>query len=187
MALPYAVLSWPCAVSQVTLWILTALKFTLLTCSPWSISVFFLILCFIFRWVFSKVLFRQMKIAEYLFLYWIIILNYFYTYSFSFTHCEVYILLMHTANTCGCKLCKFCVMPWEMMKLIFTSRKNVEDFTGPRERSDLGFITFDITADILHQKCSVAFSVGLKWIAGVDVWGSVSMNIVSTTARYFHQ
>uniref|UniRef100_A0A2K6GYQ2 Signal peptidase complex subunit 3 n=1 Tax=Propithecus coquereli TaxID=379532 RepID=A0A2K6GYQ2_PROCO len=24
--------------------------------------------------------------------------------------------------------------------------KNVEDFTGPRERSDLGFITFDITA-----------------------------------------
>ncbi|KAM7328621.1 hypothetical protein ACRRTK_012713 [Alexandromys fortis] len=36
--------------------------------------------------------------------------------------------------------------------------KNVEDFTGPRERSDLGFITFDITADILHQKCSLAFS-----------------------------
>ncbi|KAK7820821.1 hypothetical protein U0070_024779 [Myodes glareolus] len=35
--------------------------------------------------------------------------------------------------------------------------KNVEDFTGPRERSDLGFITFDITADILHRKCSVAF------------------------------
>lgn len=31
---------------------------------------------------------------------------------------------------------------------IFTSRKNVEDFTGPRERSDLGFITFDITADL---------------------------------------
>ncbi|KFW71838.1 Signal peptidase complex subunit 3, partial [Pygoscelis adeliae] len=31
-------------------------------------------------------------------------------------------------------------------------RKNVEDFTGPRERSDLGFITFDITADILNGK-----------------------------------
>lgn len=31
---------------------------------------------------------------------------------------------------------------------ILTSRKNVEDFTGPRERSDLGFITFDITADL---------------------------------------
>ncbi|XDA89847.1 hypothetical protein R6Z07F_019431 [Ovis aries] len=30
--------------------------------------------------------------------------------------------------------------------------KNVEDFTGPRERSDLGFITFDITADILLKK-----------------------------------
>ncbi|NXC48761.1 SPCS3 peptidase, partial [Penelope pileata] len=29
-------------------------------------------------------------------------------------------------------------------------RKNVEDFTGPRERSDLGFVTFDITADILN-------------------------------------
>ncbi|XP_029082222.1 signal peptidase complex subunit 3 isoform X1 [Monodon monoceros] len=27
-------------------------------------------------------------------------------------------------------------------------RKNVEDFTGPRERSDLGFITFDVTADL---------------------------------------
>ncbi|NXU81073.1 SPCS3 peptidase, partial [Oreotrochilus melanogaster] len=31
-------------------------------------------------------------------------------------------------------------------------RKNVEDFTGPRERSDLGFVTFDITADILCGK-----------------------------------
>nr|XP_031547189.1 signal peptidase complex subunit 3 [Vicugna pacos] len=29
-----------------------------------------------------------------------------------------------------------------------SNRKNVEDFTGPRERSDLGFITFDITADL---------------------------------------
>ncbi|KAJ0051084.1 hypothetical protein NL108_012295, partial [Boleophthalmus pectinirostris] len=27
--------------------------------------------------------------------------------------------------------------------------KNVDDFTGPRERSDLGFITFDLSADIL--------------------------------------
>ncbi|KAM4809211.1 signal peptidase complex subunit 3 [Rhinophrynus dorsalis] len=26
--------------------------------------------------------------------------------------------------------------------------ENVEDFTGPRERSDLGFITFDINADL---------------------------------------
>uniref|UniRef100_A0AAZ3Q1R2 Signal peptidase complex subunit 3 n=1 Tax=Oncorhynchus tshawytscha TaxID=74940 RepID=A0AAZ3Q1R2_ONCTS len=26
--------------------------------------------------------------------------------------------------------------------------KNVDDFTGPRERSDLGFITFDLSADI---------------------------------------
>nr|XP_009937279.1 PREDICTED: signal peptidase complex subunit 3 [Opisthocomus hoazin] len=29
-----------------------------------------------------------------------------------------------------------------------TDEKNVEDFTGPRERSDLGFVTFDITADL---------------------------------------
>ncbi|NWV38304.1 SPCS3 peptidase, partial [Grantiella picta] len=34
-------------------------------------------------------------------------------------------------------------------------RKNVEDFTGPRERSDLGFVTFDITADILNGKNSL--------------------------------
>ncbi|KAK1791934.1 hypothetical protein P4O66_013192 [Electrophorus voltai] len=27
--------------------------------------------------------------------------------------------------------------------------KNVDDFTGPRERSDLGFVTFDLSADIL--------------------------------------
>lgn len=31
----------------------------------------------------------------------------------------------------------------------------MEDFTGPRERSDLGFITFDITADILNEKSSL--------------------------------
>lgn len=30
-------------------------------------------------------------------------------------------------------------------------RKNVDDFTGPRERSDLGFITFDLSADILKN------------------------------------
>lgn len=34
----------------------------------------------------------------------------------------------------------------------FSLRKNVEDFTGPRERSDLGFVTFDITADILNGR-----------------------------------
>ncbi|XP_058883669.1 signal peptidase complex subunit 3-like isoform X2 [Acipenser ruthenus] len=26
--------------------------------------------------------------------------------------------------------------------------KNVDDFTGPKERSDLGFVTFDVTADL---------------------------------------
>ncbi|NXP35855.1 SPCS3 peptidase, partial [Leiothrix lutea] len=41
-------------------------------------------------------------------------------------------------------------------------RKNVEDFTGPRERSDLGFVTFDITADILNgKKCMVFFLTGI--------------------------
>lgn len=34
---------------------------------------------------------------------------------------------------------------------LFINRKNVEDFTGPRERSDLGFVTFDVTADILYK------------------------------------
>ncbi|TNM85580.1 hypothetical protein fugu_007851 [Takifugu bimaculatus] len=29
--------------------------------------------------------------------------------------------------------------------------KNVDDFTGPRERSDLGFITFDLSVDILQK------------------------------------
>ncbi|XP_034044577.1 signal peptidase complex subunit 3-like, partial [Thalassophryne amazonica] len=29
-----------------------------------------------------------------------------------------------------------------------TNRKNVDDFTGPRERSDLGFVTFDLSADL---------------------------------------
>ncbi|NWR68850.1 SPCS3 peptidase, partial [Centropus unirufus] len=39
-------------------------------------------------------------------------------------------------------------------------RKNVEDFTGPRERSDLGFVTFDITADILNgKKCIFDWNV----------------------------
>uniref|UniRef100_A0A452VFJ1 Signal peptidase complex subunit 3 n=1 Tax=Ursus maritimus TaxID=29073 RepID=A0A452VFJ1_URSMA len=33
----------------------------------------------------------------------------------------------------------------DRMPANLASRKNVEDFTGPRERSDLGFITFDIT------------------------------------------
>lgn len=39
-----------------------------------------------------------------------------------------------------------------MCCVLFSPRKNVEDFTGPRERSDLGFVTFDITADILNGK-----------------------------------
>ncbi|CAL8350685.1 unnamed protein product [Boreogadus saida] len=30
--------------------------------------------------------------------------------------------------------------------------KNVDDFTGPRERSDLGFINFDLSANILLTK-----------------------------------
>ncbi|KAB1257546.1 Signal peptidase complex subunit 3 [Camelus dromedarius] len=42
--------------------------------------------------------------------------------------------------------------------------KNVEDFTGPRERSDLGFITFDITADILLRKIFIAFSLALNQV-----------------------
>ncbi|NWQ72092.1 SPCS3 peptidase, partial [Neopipo cinnamomea] len=40
-------------------------------------------------------------------------------------------------------------------------RKNVEDFTGPRERSDLGFVTFDITADILNGKNARLFKYNM--------------------------
>lgn len=36
------------------------------------------------------------------------------------------------------------------IKITFSlCRKNVDDFTGPRERSDLGVITFDLSVDIL--------------------------------------
>ncbi|KAM9817912.1 signal peptidase complex subunit 3-like isoform X2 [Syngnathus typhle] len=31
---------------------------------------------------------------------------------------------------------------------LFSQMRNVDDFTGPRERSDLGFITFDLSADL---------------------------------------
>ncbi|ROI47931.1 Signal peptidase complex subunit 3 [Anabarilius grahami] len=34
--------------------------------------------------------------------------------------------------------------------------KNVDDFTGPRERSDLGFVTFDLSANILLTKQTTA-------------------------------
>ncbi|XP_061687204.1 signal peptidase complex subunit 3 isoform X5 [Syngnathoides biaculeatus] len=37
--------------------------------------------------------------------------------------------------------------------------RNVDDFTGPRERSDLGFITFDLSADILY--ISVQYLTGM--------------------------
>uniref|UniRef100_A0A3B3ZEY8 Signal peptidase complex subunit 3 n=1 Tax=Periophthalmus magnuspinnatus TaxID=409849 RepID=A0A3B3ZEY8_9GOBI len=36
--------------------------------------------------------------------------------------------------------------------------KNVDDFTGPRERSDLGFITFDLSADILLTNICYLFT-----------------------------
>ncbi|MBN3300043.1 SPCS3 peptidase, partial [Amia calva] len=41
--------------------------------------------------------------------------------------------------------------------------KNVDDFTGPRERSDLGFVTFDISADILYQNHSDSFWPIFDW------------------------
>ncbi|XP_030922349.1 signal peptidase complex subunit 3 [Geospiza fortis] len=44
---------------------------------------------------------------------------------------------------------RFCYFVWIILCYVFfPPRKNVEDFTGPRERSDLGFVTFDITADL---------------------------------------
>lgn len=43
-------------------------------------------------------------------------------------------------------------MSSDVCNFSLSHRKNVDDFTGPRERSDLGFITFDLSADILPIK-----------------------------------
>ncbi|NXY42644.1 SPCS3 peptidase, partial [Ceuthmochares aereus] len=49
-------------------------------------------------------------------------------------------------------------------------RKNVEDFTGPRERSDMGFVTFDITADILNGKKCIVFFLTCIHLQSVFDW-----------------
>ncbi|NXH18148.1 SPCS3 peptidase, partial [Bucco capensis] len=41
-------------------------------------------------------------------------------------------------------------------------RKNLEDFSGPKDRSDFGFIIFDITADILNGKNYFVFDWNVK-------------------------
>ncbi|KAJ7326796.1 hypothetical protein JRQ81_016555, partial [Phrynocephalus forsythii] len=41
--------------------------------------------------------------------------------------------------------------------------KNVEDFTGPGERSDLGIISFDINADILYIKFDTKIHCIFDW------------------------
>lgn len=79
--------------------------------------------------------------------------------------CGIVFSDVHTIRPLSFTLCEeFCefymLLCWKDGKtIIFTSRKNVEDFTGPRERSDLGFITFDITADILFRKYFIDFSL----------------------------
>ncbi|NXF85844.1 SPCS3 peptidase, partial [Eubucco bourcierii] len=61
-------------------------------------------------------------------------------------------------------------------------RKNVEDFTGPRERSDLGFITFDITADILNEK-SYSKAFGNKNVLIIFDW-NVKQLFLYLSAEY---
>ncbi|KGL73418.1 Signal peptidase complex subunit 3, partial [Tinamus guttatus] len=66
-------------------------------------------------------------------------------------------------------------------------RKNVEDFTGPRERSDLGFVTFDITADILKGKmiviCNVLFFLTCIHLRSIFDW-NVKQLFLYLSAEY---
>ncbi|NXO95700.1 SPCS3 peptidase, partial [Certhia brachydactyla] len=67
-------------------------------------------------------------------------------------------------------------------------RKNVEDFTGPRERSDLGFVTFDITADILNEKnglckCSMVFFLTCIHLQSIFDW-NVKQLFLYLSAEY---
>ncbi|NXL73663.1 SPCS3 peptidase, partial [Leptocoma aspasia] len=62
-------------------------------------------------------------------------------------------------------------------------RKNVEDFTGPRERSDLGFVTFDITADILNEKKCMVFFLTCIHLQSIFDW-NVKQLFLYLSAEY---
>ncbi|XP_061628029.1 signal peptidase complex subunit 3 isoform X2 [Phyllopteryx taeniolatus] len=61
--------------------------------------------------------------------------------------------------------------------------RNVDDFTGPRERSDLGFITFDLSADPIKT---------LESLNQVVLWDKIvlrgennKLNLRNTKSKYF--
>ncbi|XP_022612931.1 signal peptidase complex subunit 3 isoform X2 [Seriola dumerili] len=62
--------------------------------------------------------------------------------------------------------------------------KNVDDFTGPRERSDLGFITFDLSADILFTTCTSLNQVVL-WDKIVLRGENTKLNLRDMKSKYF--
>ncbi|XP_008271281.1 signal peptidase complex subunit 3 [Oryctolagus cuniculus] len=80
--------------------------------------------------------------------------------------------------------------------------KNVEDFTGPRQRSDLGFITFHITADLektfdwnvkqLFLYLSAEYSTKNNAVNQVVLWDKIvlrgdnpKLRVKDVKAKYF--
>ncbi|KAI4873953.1 hypothetical protein NFI96_033727 [Prochilodus magdalenae] len=61
--------------------------------------------------------------------------------------------------------------------------KNVDDFTGPRERSDLGFVTFDMSADILFSSTKVLNQVVL-WDKIVLRGDNTKLNLKDMKSKY---
>uniref|UniRef100_A0A3Q3EXM9 Signal peptidase complex subunit 3 n=1 Tax=Labrus bergylta TaxID=56723 RepID=A0A3Q3EXM9_9LABR len=80
--------------------------------------------------------------------------------------------------------------------------KNVDDFTGPRERSDLGFITFDLSADLqpifdwnvkqLFLYMSAEYATKSNALNQVVLWDKIvlrgentKLNLRDTKSKYF--
>uniref|UniRef100_A0A3Q1F872 Signal peptidase complex subunit 3 n=1 Tax=Acanthochromis polyacanthus TaxID=80966 RepID=A0A3Q1F872_9TELE len=80
--------------------------------------------------------------------------------------------------------------------------KNVDDFTGPRERSDLGFITFDLSADLqpifdwnvkqLFLYLSAEYSTKSNSLNQVVLWDKIvlrgentKLNLRDMKSKYF--
>ncbi|CAM4484582.1 unnamed protein product [Leuciscus chuanchicus] len=71
--------------------------------------------------------------------------------------------------------------------------KNVDDFTGPRERSDLGFVTFDLSANILLTEQSTdvlhrylhALNQVVLWDKIVLRGDNTKLNLKEVKSKYF--
>uniref|UniRef100_H2M5W8 Signal peptidase complex subunit 3 n=1 Tax=Oryzias latipes TaxID=8090 RepID=H2M5W8_ORYLA len=80
--------------------------------------------------------------------------------------------------------------------------KNVDDFTGPRERSDLGFVTFDLSADLqpifdwnvkqLFIYLSAEYATKANSLNQVVLWDKIlirgdnaKLNLKDTKSKYF--